>query len=65
MVITKLINIIQSILLILIIFTITFFVFIKNTLVNPKTTDIRIISTLILLFIITWIIKFLLRNTKK
>ena len=54
---TKLISLIQILLLFLVVFMVIFFVFKKNTLITPETTDIKVISTLILLFIITSIIK--------
>ncbi len=57
---TKLTNIICNISLILIAFFMIFFVFIKNTLEYPNTYDIRIISVLTVLFILSFIAKSLI-----
>lgn len=58
----KLIDTLSKILLIFIICVILFFVFIKNTLTNPNTLDIQIISGLILLFILTKVAKFFIKK---
>lgn len=62
--IRKLIDIICNILLVLIVFSLVFFIIIKNTLINPNTMDIKIISFLVLLFIVGNILKFLLKDNR-
>ena len=60
--ISKLINLTSKILLVLILVFIPYFIFIKNTLINPDTVDIQVISGLILMFIFSNILKHIIQS---
>lgn len=56
------INFFIKILLTIFIFSSIWFIVIKDTLVNPETYDIRILSGIIMLTLLLAIVKFLLTN---
>lgn len=62
MVISKLIDKISKILLIFIACSIIFFIFMNNSLENPDTMDIRIISGMILILILINILKYIFKK---